>query len=348
MVKSVTILLFLLSVCYIYGQKDNVQKEKIKYDTSFIIDYSDKLHLFLSGKKKFTGFAFNDNISDKYIEFSPNNNLNLGFAFTYKWLGFGFAFSLPSSSSDNDTYGKTQKLDAQMNIFSQKFVFDIYFSDYQGFYVKTPLIIDSSWVGGEPYPQLPELNTTTIGVSAYYLVNNKKFSYKASFSLNQKQRKSSGSLILGAVFKIGAVDNDTVFIPSDIWGNDTIHRSIKDVIDFDIGPLVGYAYNWMIKDNFLLSFSLVPGIVYQASGYTYVKNETYLTDIASGLGFALNYRLGIIFDNNKVFGGFQLNNFVTVYEMNNVSKSSKIGNYSFFVGCRINYPKILKFNSKSE
>ncbi len=333
MLKYFIILYFFLFVFNAAGQS---KSNKVKYDTTYITDYSDRLHLFLFSKKKFTGFSFDDKISGKHIGFSPNNNLNLGFGFAYKWLALGIAFNLPSSQYDRDTYGKTQKLDAQMNIFLQKFVFDIYFSNYQGFYITTPQVVDTAWTAGMPYPQLPDLYSVSVGFSAYYLLNNKKFSYKASFSLNQKQQKSAGSLILGAVMKIGGVENDTVFIPSDIWGDDTVHRNIKDVIDFSVGPLVGYAYNWVIKKNFLISFSLVPGIVLQSSNYTYLKDGEYLNETIGGLGLALNYRMGFIYDNKKFFGGFRLNNFVNVYELNYVSKSSKIGNYSFFVGYRIN------------
>ena len=326
-----------LIVVYIFSITNNLfaqEKKKQKTDTLYIEDYSRKLTVFTYGKTKYVKVFFRNKTNNKEIGFSPNNNFNIGFGFTYKWLGLGIAFNLPFVNHDNKEKGRTDRFDAQMNVLSQKFVYDLYFSHYKGFYVTTPRIIAPFWNESMPYPQYPELVSNNLGVSAYYILNNKKFSYKAGFALNQLQLKSAGSWIFGFVAKFNSVKNDTALIPESIWNNDSVNFKVKSINDLSIGPLAGYAYNFVIKKHLLLTISLVPGILIENSTYTYYLKDEILTDHSSSLGIGINYRMGIIYNKNRFFTGFNLNNFATSYEIKNVAKTSSTGNYRVFVGYR--------------
>jgi len=340
--KIIFILISLIFSNFSFAQ----EKRKEKTDSLYVKDYSHKLTVFTYGKTKYVQVLFANKKTNEKIGFSPNNRFNVGFGFTYKWLGLGIAFNLPFINNDNDLKGKTSRFDAQMNMFMQKFVFDLYFSHYKGFYVTTPTVLDTSWVEGMPYPQYPALQSTNLGFSTYYILNNKKFSYKAAYALNQIQRKSAGSWIFGFVFNINGVRNDTTLIPETIWDADSARFKVKAITDVSIGPLAGYAYNFVIKKHFLFNISLVPGILIEASEYNYYKNSILKTASSSSFGIGVNYRMGLVYNKGNVFFGLNFNNFATSYTIRGMTKNSSTGNYRLFFGYRFDMNKNKKHKQK--
>ncbi len=86
-------------------------------------------------------------------------------------------------------------------------------------------------------------------VNGYYVFNHRKFSYPAAFSQSWIQRRSSGSLMLGATFMGGytyVTANDDLGTPS----------SKQSLASLSIG--CGYGYNFVIAQKWLLHLSAVP------------------------------------------------------------------------------------------
>jgi len=126
--------------------------ETEKFDTNYIVSYADifSLRFILVSKKN--EFSIIDKNSDNSISYLPNSRLNFGFGLSYKWLGINLSASFPGSNRDEQTYGKTKRLDLQSNLYSRKFVVDLIFQFYRGFYVADPTSIIPGWQPGDPYP----------------------------------------------------------------------------------------------------------------------------------------------------------------------------------------------------
>ena len=119
--------------------------------------------------------------------------MDLGLAFNYKWFGLGVSYALPSGAHSDSIKGKTTKFDLQLNIYNKKFVVDALYQKYKGFYLANPEAF-SNWDSTNIFPQLPDMKNHSFGASAYYILNHKKFSYRAAYVRNAVQNKSAGSL----------------------------------------------------------------------------------------------------------------------------------------------------------
>jgi hypothetical protein len=71
---------------------------------------------------------------DQKLSLVPNSPTSLGVGFNYKEYGLAVAFGLPKSASSNEKYGKTNRLDLQMNMYSPKIGFDGFAQLYKGYY----------------------------------------------------------------------------------------------------------------------------------------------------------------------------------------------------------------------
>ena len=218
-------------------------------------DLTDQLALRFYTMTKFN--SLNIIKEDARLILEPNGLTNLGIGFNYKFVGIGLSVGLPVSQSKIDKFGKTTSYDIQLSIYSRLFGFDGYLQGYKGYYLENPEdFVD--WQ--ELYqPQLPDMRVLSIGLSAFYIFNNKKFSYKAAYQKTQVQKKSAGSFTLGIFANYDAAQTDNGFIPVEL--NDSINSDF-DLKEFDMisgGISVGYMYTFVIKENFSLNITLIPG-----------------------------------------------------------------------------------------
>lgn len=89
-------------------------------------------------------------------------------------------------------------------------------------------------------------------LNAYYVFSGRRFSFPAAFTQSWIQRRSHGSFMLGASFMGGRISTD--------YGDVLDTGSAK--LGIACGALgVGYAYNWVIKERWLLHISTLPQLV---------------------------------------------------------------------------------------
>ena len=94
-----------------------------------------------------------------------------------------------------------------------------------------------------------------LGTSVYRLLNGDKFSYRAGFLQNEWQKKSAGSVLLGAEIYYGTAKGDSALVParlSDYYPQQGIER----VRLLELGPGAGYAYTAVWRENFFATGSL--------------------------------------------------------------------------------------------
>ena len=148
---------------------------------------------------------------DDNVVLRPNSPVSLGFGFNFKGLGLSLGFGLPVSKERQEKYGKTRRLDIQANLNTRRIVGLGYLQIYQGYYMANPGDF-TEW--NQPnYPTLPDMRTLSLGASAFYVFNHKKFSSKAAFTRTQIQRRSAGSLALGLYGNYDDVNSPEGLIP---------------------------------------------------------------------------------------------------------------------------------------
>jgi hypothetical protein len=145
-------------------------------------------------------------------------------------------------------------------------VTDVFGQFYRGFYLASN---STNSISGEYYLR-PDLDVNHIGASVQYILNHKRFSYRASFLQNEWQKKSAGTFIFGLEAYYGRVDADSTLIPT-LVNNEEARREITEIKFIEFGPNAGYAYTLVVKRNFFLTGSASISLDY---GETTISDRT--------------------------------------------------------------------------
>lgn len=220
-----------------------------QYDSSYYVSYEDQITSRFYFSKKYTSLKFRDTKEEYNVTFRPNTTLNMGLGATYKWatlnLAYGFGFLNPDRGR-----GKTKYLDLQFHSYGRKFITDVFGQFYRGFYLSS----NSSNNLSNEYYLRPDIHVNHVGTSVQYMLNHKKFSYRASFLQNEWQKKSAGTFIFGLEVYYGKVTADSTLIPT-LVNNEEASRDITELRFFEFGPNAGYAYTLILKEHFFLTGS---------------------------------------------------------------------------------------------
>lgn len=230
--RSFCLTLFLLFLpLLIYGQ----------IDTTYIGRFRQEFSLRTYVYQKFT--ALSHQIGEtKETNYHPNKPVGIGLGVQYK--NFSLSGGMTFNALRDKKRGKTKSLDFQYHYYGRKFIGDVFFQRYKGFYVEE---------GNDDDPIIhlhPDISLVQYGVNGQYVFNNKKFSYRAAFHQHEKQLKSAGSFQLGGGMYYNRISGDNTFIVND----DNL------VSGYQINIAGGYAHTFVIKHKFFISFGLSVGI----------------------------------------------------------------------------------------
>ena len=221
------------------------------YDSNYFVTYNKDfiVRLFLS--EKYTHVDIKDLNSGERYSYRPNTNHVLGVGFTYKPLTVNIGVAYGFLNRD-ELKGKTRTIDVKSHLYSNKWVADIYAQFYNSFYAFPKdfgLDID------QRYYLRPDLKVVIGGVSAYRVLNNRRFSYRPAFIQDTWQKKSAGSLMIGLAAFYTRFHGDSSFAPSqqNHLGN---KRNISSVNIMQLGPGAGYAYHLVLPLNFFIMGSV--------------------------------------------------------------------------------------------
>lgn len=189
-------------------------------------------------------FAFdkeNDKNESEDQTLRTNSPVSLGFGASWKNFSFGFSYGFDFMRDRNR--GKTKSMEFQHHGYGRKLAYDIVIQQHKGFHN------DEKNKDGS-YLIYPDINLNMYGGSLQYIFNHKRFSYKAAFNQNERQIKSTGSLIAGTTLYYSRIRSDSTIL---------FERITKNHENLQIGLTLGYAYTWVINREFFLTGSLTAG-----------------------------------------------------------------------------------------
>lgn len=274
-------------------------------NTDYVEDLSDKLAVRIYGINKYNRFSLYDITGNTSVMYNPNESTNLGVGVNYKWFGLGVAFNLHFMNDDDDIYGKTDRFDFQVNVFTRKYVVDSYLQYYKGYYIQNPEDIYNKWTAGMPYPQRPDIFTSTLGVSFMWVFNHKKYSSRAAFIQTELQKKSAGSFIGGAYISLFNTQGDSSYVPSVLEDQFSDRLKITGATVSNLGISFGYAHTFVIWKKLYLSLALVPGISVQSYSINREGNEA--PEENSNIALKSVGRFAIVRNARKSFFGLSVN-----------------------------------------
>ena len=303
-------------------------------DTTRIKDLSGNLALWIYAINKQSTLGLQNTTEKKTLEIRPNEQVNIGFGFNYKWMGLGIAFKPPFSSNDDDVYGKTSRLDLQLNIFAKSFGIDLTAQYYKGYYVSNPQSI-IKWEKRE-YPQLEDLETVNIELSTYYFSNHKKFSYRAAFVRNEIQLKGAGSPIFGLYYRLSAAGTNNKGIIPEEFEDIKSRFDVYGYVGHNYGISIGYTYTFVIWKKIFVNFTFVPGLGGQAMRI-YTKEEN--ARAGNKLAVRVLFRSAIGYEHKYFYLGLSNLNITNEINYEDVSIFTSSTKFRIYVGKRFNLKK---------
>lgn len=304
-------------------------KKRNAIDTLYISPNRYNLAFMLEHSTWYEHYRIGNNSSEnrQSINFSPTLGTKFGIYFGWRWIFLGYTFDIEELFGDNKD--KPKKKEMSLNIYSSKFGVDLYYrktgSDfrirsYEGFEQKE-LFRDTHFDG---------LESRIKGLNAYWIFNNKRFSFPAAYSQSTNQRRSAGSFMLGFSYSQHSISFDQTKLPDELLNNlrpDLRFNKIK-YTDYSIG--FGYGYNWVFAKNWLSNLSLLPGIGFKKSKIDdrEYPNSHWIKDI----NFDLITRAGIVYNNSKYFIGASLVLHTYDYRKPNLSVTNSFGTLRIYAG----------------
>ena len=217
------------------------------YYTTFEEQLTTRLYL----AKKYTSLIMMAPDGIQSLRYRPNSLTTMGVNGAYKSLSLSFGWGFGFLNPNKDEKGKTRSFDFQTHLYSQDWVTDIYAQFYKGYYLA---IGGPEGTADKNYYKRPDVKVNLLGTSVYRLLNGEKFSYRAGFSQSEWQKKSAGSVLLGAEIYYGTMKGDSALVPSHI-SSYYPQRGIHRVRLVELGPGVGYAYTAVWDENLFLTGS---------------------------------------------------------------------------------------------
>ena len=249
-----------------------------KFDSRYIEVPDKPWRLVLRGKTDDFNMKVNSYIDDEYVAekigqpvedgrfdwrltFNPPMAQSAGFYAGYRGLGFSYSYYLRkktgrafSFSSTGARYG----LNFRLRRFSTHDV---------GVDATIKAIgedeLNFSGPGTTPDP----IWVRSVIIDGYYLFNGRRFSQAAAYNQSVIQRRSSGSLMLGAMYHQSSLDmgtdkNALIIMLNGDWGKISIRQ-------FNVG--LGYGYNWVPARGWLFNIMLMPTV----TTYNRIKTHYY-------------------------------------------------------------------------
>lgn len=175
--------------------------------------------------------------------YHPNSPLNMGIGAVFNNTVINLQSTLAGFSLANlNTYGKTRFTGFQVHHYGRKWITDVFYEHYRGFYYK-----DGNTHSVTSYPDLTSWRT---GAEATFLFNGNRYSSRAAFQQKEMQVKSAGSWVLGGGAYVTYVGN-----PADIGFTES-----NGTAQLQINLNTGYAYSLVLDKHWLLSGMATGGI----------------------------------------------------------------------------------------
>ena len=272
MKKQLAFILFLFAFSFSYGQKTSLReistikskKGLVEWYDRYIWSNNDTAYIALPNER----FMISANIllsgihnrvltnipkEDVYFDYKINSGV------CSKW-SIGVAYrdlSISYSRNISGSYGRDFSIGSYGNVIGG----EIQWQSYEKIPTKLHIINEKLNID-EIYESdgddgVDRVKGDKFLVNLYYVVNHKKFSYNAAFSQTFIQKKSCGSIIVGATYIYNHIVADNVIL-------DFVYEADKPTYTtHDIAIGAGYAYNFVFSNrHFMAHISAMPLLKY--------------------------------------------------------------------------------------
>jgi hypothetical protein len=314
------------------------KERKVNYDTAFIKSFYKRLVITLPVSTRFLQFSLIDSKNGKKLTFAPNLEYDLGISVSSRWASFILNSGVKIFNEDTKAKGKTRYQDYQLNLYGRKITTDMFFQYYNGFYIKNSKSYDS-YTGDKPFSVRADVYCINMGVSTYYIVNNKRFSYGNSFAFVEQQKKSAGSVLLGIYYSYFEANGTPSLV------NEPFRTTFDSLLfihaghTHNFGMNLGYIYTLVFFKKCHATAALVQGVGLEQVSYKRDNTSTY-NQLVGGAG-KLNVRLSLGYDNGRYFiGTMGMFDYFSFRKKSDSTFDYSFGKFMAYIGYRFSVLKV--------
>lgn len=318
-----------------------ITKERaVNYDTTYIKSYYKRLIITLPVSTRFLRFNLVDLKTGSRLNFAPNLEYDLGISISSRWASFIINSGVKVYSGEAGIMGKTKLQDYQLNLYGRKLTTDMFIQHYYGFYISNSRS-HQSYTDDQPYSVRSDVQAFNMGVSTYYILNNRKFSYGNSFAFTEQQRKSAGSPLIGIYYSYFDASGKPSLVLDPFKGSFDSTSFIRRGQSHNFGINLGYIYTVVFLKKCYATASLVQGL--GAKHVTYhMEDETINRQFLGGAG-KLNVRLAMGYDQGRYFIGTMGMSDIFIFRGKaNTSFEYTFGKFMVYLGYRFSILKAEK------
>lgn len=301
------------------------------YDTAYIAPPKFYYTLMMQQSANFEQYIIRSTGNKKQsLHFAPDHSYKLGAYFG--WHGFFLGASINMDDLFSKRNGTNKKTEYLLNLYGNKVGADFFFrrtgNDFKirradGFgHDETEYRFNGTSFNG--------LKVRSMGLNVYYVFNNNHFSYPAAYAQSTVQKISRGTLVAGISWTRHHMDFDHTQLPKEICAGLSDDLKFKQVkyVNFNIN--MGYAFNWVFADNWLLAVALTPAIAYKSSRIE-TESTTYNQRFHNiNLDFII--RSGLVYNNNRFFAGASTVTHIYQYYQKNFALTDNFGTLNIYAG----------------
>ncbi len=304
----------------------------------YIQEFPERFSVWPVLKQRDLNFTLRDQQrNSKRIQYGTNNSFTFGFGAYLFDLLIEATYAIPLSERSKEIYGESDARDLQVNMVAKKFLADVYYQKYKGFYIDDKSIEIPS---GTPYPQRPDISTRNMGIGGVYVVNHRKFSLRSAFNYVDKQRHSNGSVLIGGSLNLLKVSADTAIV-STRQEEDPLSSGFVLISNTTLAFSGGYSYTFVYRDFFL------NGTVASGPGSHWIRHENpSATQYDNMFNLITQMRVGIGYNGERIFGGLGYSVQSRSFNFDDVRLTSTSSLFRVVIGYRFNKIGILKSRVK--
>lgn len=314
----------------------NVVRGFDKYDTIYIAPDKYDWTLMAQNTNFFQRISMHarrpKGLSNQTLSFSPRPGFKVGPYIGWKWIFLGYTIDVAHPFSAGRTTEFT------FSAYANKIGGDIVYLRNKGNF---RIARTSGFPGikrhhfrGTPFKGL---NSNTLSINAYYIFNHRHFSYPAAYNQSTRQRLSAGSFILGASFDKHKLDFYYDQLPNELLQTQTPNEHAEDFQfqklsykDFCIN--FGYAYNFVVARNCVLSISFTPAIGYRCESGRKNKNNNIISKAIKYVALDALGRAGFVWNNGHYFAGLNSISHLYGYHNNHLTIANTVNYLNLYAG----------------
>jgi len=343
--KTTVLILTLICLLSVQGFAQQIEIEaeaKPRYfkktvpDTSYVRPYSNKLMVAVIGTRKYQHIDISPNRHFENLTYRPNNPYGFGLGVAYNSLSLDLTIKFPYLTKSYRKKGDSDIYRIRLGYNKPRVWYSTMIQYCRGFYLSNIEKLDPGWFdNNQTYLLRPDITNISWYTAAYYSFNYKNITYQSAMGIEQQQKKSAGTFLLGGSVFLNFLSADSSMIPAVYSSYFSDDMALKKQFNIQYGLNFGYAHTIVIYKKIHFTLAVFPGMHYQ-TGHQITPLQGKKS-IGGNFGSITEARAVIGYNGNKYYWGATLNKIMILHFPENTVLTKGYAHLKIYFGRRFNW-----------